>query len=435
MYIGKAPMSRVFQRAGRSGWYLGVSVPKSIRKKLGRNEVHKKVGNTHKEALINKSRVEAEIQRYFGVELNQLSLVDEVTAMYESDPNYKGIKSIAEMPAEEKQLLKDIYQVDYDLPGNPTTPEEAALWKALDGQTTWQQWINRRVMTENISKATIRNWESRLKMVSAWKGTDYLTDLTKIDARNFKDYALRKGHIGSSVKNIIGCLSGFWTWGKDNGIIKENIWEGLKKRLPDPAPRELPDRSILISATEKASTTTPNRKEKDYAFLITRFTGCRNGAAKGLRHCDIDLENKTITFTNWEKVVTYKKIRGGKRRENQVRRLKTAKDEGTVPISTKLYEAIKDIPLKKGSDAPIWPRRYKVNDDSWGHHHANEYRKKYGVRAHDLRSFAITKLTLEGVTPFIIYEITRHSIPGISDVVKIYTRPTIEEVRQAMELI
>ena len=62
-----------------------------------------------------------------------------------------------------------------------------------------------------------------------------------------------------------------------NGIIKENIWEGLKKRLPDPAPRKLPDRSILISATEKAGTITPNRKEKDYAFLITRYTGCRNG--------------------------------------------------------------------------------------------------------------------------------------------------------------
>ena len=143
-HSGKAPLSRVFQRAGRSGWYLGVSVPKSIRKKLGRNEVHKKVGNTHKEALINKSRVEAEIQRSFGVELNQLSLVDEVTAMYESNPNKKGIKSIAEIPAEEKQLLKDVHQVDYDKLGNPTTPEEAALWKALDGQTTWQQWINRR---------------------------------------------------------------------------------------------------------------------------------------------------------------------------------------------------------------------------------------------------------------------------------------------------
>ena len=66
-------MSRVFLRAGRSGLYLGVSFPNSIRKKLGRNEVHKKVGNTHKGALINKSRVEAEIQRSFGAELNKLS--------------------------------------------------------------------------------------------------------------------------------------------------------------------------------------------------------------------------------------------------------------------------------------------------------------------------------------------------------------------------
>ena len=428
-------MSRVFQRAGRSGWYLGVSVPKSIRKKLGKNEVHKKVGNTHKEALLNKSRVEAQIQRSFGVELNELSLVEEVTAMYESNPNFKGIKSIAEIPAKEKEMIRDIHQIDFDELGNPTTPEEAALWQALDGQTTWQQWINRRIMTENVAKATVRNWESRLKMLSKWKGTDYLADLTRTDALNFKDYALRKGHLGSSVKNMIGCLSGFWNWGKENQIIKENIWEGLKKRLPDPAPRKLPDRSILISATEKAATITSNRKEKDYAFLITRYTGCRTGAANGLRHCDIDLENKTITFANWEKVVTYKKLRGGKRRENQNRRLKTLKDERTVPISSDLFEAIKDMPLNKDSDDPIWPRRYKADDDSWGHHHSNEYGKKYGVKAHDLRAFAITKLTLEGVTPFIIYEITRHSIPGMSDVLKIYTRPSVDELREAMELI
>ena len=76
-------------------------------------------------------------------------------------------------------------------------------------------------MTENISKATIRNWESRLKMVSAWKGTDYLTDLTKTDARNFKDYALRKGRIGSSVKKIIGRLAAFG--------IREKIMESSKK--------------------------------------------------------------------------------------------------------------------------------------------------------------------------------------------------------------
>ena len=95
MYSGKALWQgtnvKNFQRAGRSEWHLGVSVPKSIGKKLSKNEVHKKVGNTHKEALMNKSRVEEEIQRLFRVEINQLSLVDEVTAMYGSNPAIKEL--------------------------------------------------------------------------------------------------------------------------------------------------------------------------------------------------------------------------------------------------------------------------------------------------------------------------------------------------------
>ena len=91
-------------------------------------------------------------------------------------------------------------------------------------------------------------------------------------------------------------------------------------------------------------------------------------SAKGLRHCDIDLTKKTITFKAWEKVVSYEKKRGGKRREKQIRRFKSQKDERTVPISKALYKHLKDIPLIKDSDDPIWPNRYKSSDDSWGHH-------------------------------------------------------------------
>ena len=32
-------------------------------------------------------------------------------------------------------------------------------------------------------------------------------------------------------------------------------------------------------------------------------------------------------------------------------------------------------------------------------------KNKYGLRAHDLRSFIITKSTLEGITPFIILKL------------------------------
>jgi hypothetical protein len=87
--------------------------------------------------------------------MNKLSLVEEVTTMYESDKNFKGIKSLAEIPKPEKEKIKAAYPIDLDNLGNPTTPEETALWEALNGKTTYQQWINRRLLVENISKSTI----------------------------------------------------------------------------------------------------------------------------------------------------------------------------------------------------------------------------------------------------------------------------------------
>ena len=43
-------------------------------------------------------------------------------------------------------------------------------------------------------------------------------------------------------------------------------------------------------------------------------------------------------------------------------------------MSKALYEAIKDMPLTKGSDDPIRANRYKENDDSLGSHHCSEYK-------------------------------------------------------------
>ena len=42
--------------------------------------------------------------------------------MYESDKNFKGMKSLAEIPEKEKEIIKDAYPVDLDNLGNPITP-------------------------------------------------------------------------------------------------------------------------------------------------------------------------------------------------------------------------------------------------------------------------------------------------------------------------
>jgi site-specific recombinase XerD len=143
------------------------------------------------------------------------------------------MKSLAVIPEKEKDIIKAAHPIDLDNLGNPTTPEEAALWEALNGKTTYQQWINRRFLVENISKSTINGWRTKLSKLAEWKGTDYLADLTKKEAIEFKDYLLSKGHEGSAVKNIIGTLNGFWNWLIENDLTKVNVWNGLKKRLPD----------------------------------------------------------------------------------------------------------------------------------------------------------------------------------------------------------
>ena len=123
-----------------------------------------------------------------------MSKAEEVTAMYESAPNFKNIKSLAEIPDSYKQDLRSANPIDLDKDGNPTNLEEALLWQALEGKSTYHQWINKRKLIENVSKSTVNGWNTKLIKISKWKGSDYLADLTKSEALQFKDYLLSRGH-------------------------------------------------------------------------------------------------------------------------------------------------------------------------------------------------------------------------------------------------
>ena len=49
------------------------------------------------------------------------------------------------------------------------------------------------------------------------------------------------------------------------------------------------------------------------------------GTANGLKHCDINLKDKTITFTPWKKGVSFEKTRRGKRTQKLIRNLNLPK--------------------------------------------------------------------------------------------------------------
>tara|TARA_B100000700_G_scaffold306058_1_gene380844 strand:- start:580 stop:798 length:219 start_codon:yes stop_codon:yes gene_type:complete len=65
----------------------------------------------------------------------------------------------------------------------------------------------------------------------------------------------------------------------------------------------------------------------------------------------------------------------------------------------------------------------------------SEYTKKYGFPSHDLRRFGVTLLNLESVSPYIIYAITRRKIEGMRDINLLYTRPSIDDLREIIEYL
>ena len=49
--------------------------------------------------------------------------------------------------------------------------------------------------------------------------------------------------------------------------------------------------------------------------------------------------------------------------------------------------------------------------------------------------FGITALINEGVSPYRIWDVVRHKIPGMSEVTMMYNRPTTKDLIEAMEVI
>ena len=59
---------------------------------------------------------------------------------------------------------------------------------------------------ENISKSTINGSKTKLSKLAEWKGIDYLADLTKKKAIQFKDHLLSIGYEGSAIKILLVLL-------------------------------------------------------------------------------------------------------------------------------------------------------------------------------------------------------------------------------------
>ena len=89
----------------------------------------------------------------------------------------------------------------------------------------------------------------------------------------------------------------------------------------------------------------------------------------------------------------------------------------------------------KNDSEPIWPKDYNPALEAWAVRWADGFSYNYGFSSHNLRSYVVSQLMAQRFSVFHLYEVTRHTVPGMSDVVQGYVRPTLDELRELVEAL
>jgi integrase len=390
---------------------------------MKKSAVLRKVGDTHQEAIKNRLSVLTAIQK----EIEAFEADCPIDRAFAQADN-QNLWVEEELRRNLKARGLDDQQIDSILHGQEAMEQQGLTYKPvkklevklnakLDGLTEWEDWITKRTIAESPAKSTTVSWRSRLKKLVSFFESPYLGSMTKKDAANYKTFLIQNQQ-SSSVKADIRCLSGFWRWAMDEGEVTENIWEGMTRKLK-PTPKKLAvPKSKMDEAIKLAD------KNNDLQFFVQIYTGCRKGEHAGLRFCDIDLTENVIRFEQWQKDGINRRFKGAD------------KDERVVPIHSALRQKIiRMMPEVESNNSEdlVFGMDYQRTMEQMGGYWSQKFSASYGFTSHNLRAYVVSQLMALNVSPFHLYEITRHSIPGVSQVVAGYVRPSMDELREMIE--
>ncbi len=394
---------------------------------MGTAALVRKAGNTKAEALKNRTRISLEVEELF----QQKRGLDPIGSQFtehggpDKDPDFelnleRRLKQVGLTPDQIASVLYGKEEVETQgIPYQPQPRLEGQLEAARSGTESYQQWVAKRLRAEQIAPTTQRSWNYALRSLAEWSGSEFLAGLSNTDAAVYKDLLLQQ-KAPSSVKAEINTLSAFWRWAKTAGQVTHNIWDGQTRNLKS-SKKKAP-----LSAEQLRTARSEADKWKDLGFWIQIFSGCRRGEHQGLRFSDVDLKANTINFVEWTTNEVERRLKGGE------------KDERTIPISTKLRAKILEFRPdieSNVSDDLIFPQAYNPNTKLFAENWGRRFGQRYGFGSHHLRSHVITQLERKSISPFFLHSLTRHTIPGMSQVVSGYVRPTMDDLRQVLEIL
>ena len=426
---------RVIQVKGKAGWYVDIDRPKWVRERTGAKSkiVRRKAGATQSEAKRNALAIEAELLKQWEsirdplgnaqVEANTTGarldeVVDDLMRAAGWSKSMRDRVVAAMSVSDEERQRQGIEDVAPELKG--------VVAGLAEDVSTWQQWVKLRTLDQRgVSQSTIRNWETKLKGLAEWLGHDHVGVIDRKQAFDYKLQMLTDKEEGT-VLSYIASLSGLWNWAITSGQLKgENVWTGLKKGLSSESSKQPIEGQALVAAAKKAD------DMKDIRFWFGRYQGLRKEDYCGLRWCDLDLKERVLHLKQYQ----WTNEKGRTQRRN----LKMKKrGERTIPIHSELLKKLElYLPEAMTNDStdPIWADDYRPSIEGWGSRFSERFTDRYGFGTHQLRSYVVTQLLLQNVSPYLLKELTGHSVPGLGKVVAGYVRPTIEEVRQVLEKI
>ena len=111
--------------------------------------------------------------------------------------------------------------------------EDTQLEGIKSGIRPWTEWVSERKALEERAASTVVNWETKLRGLAAWYGSDIVGTITRKEANAYKLHMKETGMMTNSISNYLGTFSGFWNWAISSGELKdENPWKGQRKGLP-----------------------------------------------------------------------------------------------------------------------------------------------------------------------------------------------------------
>ena len=365
----------------------------------------KKAGSTKQEAIRNRPILLLEVEKMFRERLNCDPIMDTLRVVKPGDEEFIPI------------LQSNLREAGIDSDAIYTDDKLATKLETLgSGAVSYIEWTDRRVIEENPAPSTMKGWRTRMRELSDFYGSEYLASITRQDAVKFKSYLLERGE-HSTVRTKLNTISSFFNYAEEIGQVKDNVFKGLTKRLQTTPKKDGLSNDVLDVAKEIADSI------GDLRFFIQYYTGCRKGEHSGLRYQDIDMDKGVINIIQWEKNGIVRRLKGG------------TKDERIVPIHDVLMEKLQlYLPNCDSSDSLIW-NDYKSSEEIMGHLWANNFTNRYGFTSHQLRSYVITQLLSNNVSPYLLHEITRHSVAGMSSVVAGYVRPSMQDVRRCINTL